>query len=528
MKLKTDGTQFHEEMSRDIDGFYPWQYKDYDVNSVTLIPIEPDIQLYWNEPSIFRKGYSVNHEDKIINIPNFLLKINGRHKNNNEYIEFIRFLTSTKNTVVYSHIPYYSSNFSVKAKDSSIKLTDYINELEYIDKNNKESLLYQYLKYLINNKKIIERTNFDGLVREKQIQIIKVLESMINKDINNMTISLFENLFSICLNIPEDIIVLINNFDYGSDIPKVVFENCSFTENNGFLVLLLSKLGFDIIVLETSGAATIEKYLSMDSISLGYFEKNYDIKEKSMTKKEKVIKNIKNIDTYTLFPRLYYIYMVGSIGLIILFMFIGSGLFNTIFQISTTTLLILLSFLLSKYDYIDLERDASGLFVTIYTVGVVILLIGRGITYIEPITYSAETVTYTGTLNISDSILETKNNYTMQVKKDAVVLFNNNKLYMYLDNNEKNDTSIFFKIKNGNSTIYESSRVEPYEYVKYVELNRSCGTDIENDNIVVEYYEYDPVNGKKYNTMLGSQEIKIHIANTNEELKELLKEYNLE
>ena len=99
---------------------------------------------------------------------------------------------------------------------------------------------------------------------------------------------------------------------------------------------------------------------------------------------------------------------------------------------------------------------------------------------------------------------------------------------MYLDNNEENDISIFFKIKNGNSTIYESSRVEPYEYVKYVELNRSCGTDIENDNIVVEYYEYDPVNGKKYNTMLGSQEIKIHIANTNEELKELLKEYNLE
>ena len=132
MKLKTDGTQFHEEMSRDIDGFYPWQYKDYDVNSVTLIPIEPDIQLYWNEPSIFRKGYSVNYEDKIINIPNFLLKINGRHKNNNEYIEFIRFLTSAKNTVVYSHIPCYSSNFSVKVKDSSIKLTDYINELDKI------------------------------------------------------------------------------------------------------------------------------------------------------------------------------------------------------------------------------------------------------------------------------------------------------------------------------------------------------------------------------------------------------------
>lgn len=527
MKLKTDGTQFHEEMSRDIDGFYPWQYKDYDVNSVTLIPIEPDIQLYWNEPSIFRKGYSVNHEDKIINIPNFLLKINGRHKNNNEYIEFIRFLTSAKNTVVYSHIPYYSSNFSAKAKDSSIKLTDYINELEYIDKNNKESLLYQYLKYLINNKKIIERTNFDGLVREKQIQIIKVLESMINKDINNMTISLFENLFSICLNIPEDIIVLINNFDYGSDIPKVVFENCSFTENNGFLVLLLSKLGFDIIVLETSGAATIEKYLSMDSISLGYFEKNYDIKEKSMTKKEKVIKNIKNIDTYTLFPTLYYIYMVGSIGLIILFMFIGSGLFNTIFQISTIVILILLSFLLSKYDYIDLERDASGVFVTIYTVGIVMLLIGRGITSIEPSTYSAETVTYTGTLNISDSILETKNNYTMQVKKDAVVLFNNNKLYMYLDNNEKNDISIFFKIKIGSSTVYESSCIEPYEYIKYVELSKSCRSDIEDANVVIEYYEYDPVNGKKY-TMLGSQEIKIHVANTNEELKELLKEYNLE
>ena len=61
-----------------------------------------------------------------------------------------------------------------------------------------------------------------------------------------------------------------------------------------------------------------------------------------------------------------------------------------------------------------------------------------------------------------------------------------------------NDISIFFKIKIGSSTVYESSCIEPYEYIKYVELSKSCRSDIEDANVVIEYYEYDPVNGKKY------------------------------
>lgn len=531
MKLKTDGAIFHDEMARDIDGFYPWQYKDYMVKDITLIPIEADIKYYWDEPSIFRKGYKVDHENKIISIPHFLLKINGKHKNDKDYIDFIKRITSSKNTIVYyNNIPYSRHDFNLRVKDKSIKLLDYIKELDLFNKDNDKDLFYDYLEYLINDKNIVDKSCLNSMIREKQIQLINILFNHIENDIDNITLEDFEKLFFSLINIPDEIVILINNFDYGSNIPKVVFENCNFVERHGFLIFLLSKMGFDIIVFETSGAATIEKYLPIDSISLGYFEKDYDIKNKSMTKKEKIIDFIKNINTYNLFPKLYYGYMICSFISAVVFLFIYGIAFNITYQVIVTLILLLLTYLLHKNDYIDCNNDASGILTCFYGIAAVMcifgLLICTGIDT-ETITYSSNTITYTGTLDLSDNILDTKKNYVMYSKKDSIVLSNSRKLYLYIENNENNENPMYFKIREGDSILYESTRVEPYEYVKYVELDWAFKRSNKDNNVVIEYYKYDDINNKKLSEMIGSQEMIIHIAFSNNELEELLIKYDL-
>ena len=98
MKVETMAKEVHDEIGKDIQGIHPWQYQNLNLVSINYEAILEDILTYWNQDARFREGFKV--EGNNIYIPNFFEKVNGIHKNKNEYIEFIQNLKETKNTLV--------------------------------------------------------------------------------------------------------------------------------------------------------------------------------------------------------------------------------------------------------------------------------------------------------------------------------------------------------------------------------------------------------------------------------------------
>lgn len=94
--------KINERVDRKMDALYSLQYKDYNFNSVVLLPIEEEIEKYWNTPVTERKGYDVDIKTETVMIPHFLLKINGRYKDNKDYVTFVKKLTGAKNVVTYN------------------------------------------------------------------------------------------------------------------------------------------------------------------------------------------------------------------------------------------------------------------------------------------------------------------------------------------------------------------------------------------------------------------------------------------
>ena len=93
---------------------------------------------------------------------------------------------------------------------------------------------------------------------------------------------------SCCMNIPESIIITLNNFDYNFDVPKVLYMLDTVSESTAMYLYILNELGFDILILEPSGKNTIEKHCDINELSLGYFVNKVEFdKIKTVEEKKK-------------------------------------------------------------------------------------------------------------------------------------------------------------------------------------------------------------------------------------------------
>lgn len=508
MDIKTDGKVFHDSMSLNINGVYPWQYKDYNINQVTLLPIESDIDAYWNEGSLFRKGYRVDDKNKTIYIPHFFLKINGKHKSKKDYIKFVRFLKETKNTCVFPEEFKYEK-FTHKELEN-IKLQ--YNAIKKNKENANEIILKIYDEYKDCNLTI------NNIVREKQIIILEILTKIIENKINEWDFVEFVECIESIFSIPEQITVLINNFDYNFDIPKVIFENYTFCNRTATLVLLLKELAFDIIVLDTGGKTTIEKYVDMPSLSLGFYS-DLDIEKESQSKINNIITNIKEYKTY-------YIHIISFILVFIfniLSLFCFGGIGNTLIEIFSLFVVIVV--------YMMLQDCKMTIFLSRFISIAIAILIGfilflRAIIALVniPVTIKVQTTTYTGTENIADYTLDTKKDYTIKSKKDAVVVQGDNVVRLYIENSQENKKSVYIKIyTEKRKELYISTKIEPFQYIKNIQLESSIYND---QNLTIEYYVYNNTPEKYTDILLGSEEIKLHTTRQNK-LEETLEQYKL-
>ena len=237
------------------DGIYkPWQLMNKYPIPITKKNSLIDLQNNWNQPAKVRDGFCVKNND--VYIPCFFMKINGENKERKEYIELVKqcmnasiIKIETTNKLFNNWNEYESQMFSLTFSQ--------LNDGTFLIDDLKKLPFYNFSRF---NK------NIQNLLLEKMNEFIKEKKDyVITLEKNNLLRFVMNVLF-----LNEDIIRLINNFDYANDIPKLILflenEN-TLSEDTILLLGYLHRIGLDILIFDPSGMFHMDYILSENFIT---------------------------------------------------------------------------------------------------------------------------------------------------------------------------------------------------------------------------------------------------------------------
>lgn len=270
-KAVTDAAQVSKEVSKElykqVGIIKPWELQNKYLNTIVLSSTFDEIEIYWKEPVKLRPGFNVGED--YVEIPVFFTKINGVHEEIQAYNGFIERLRKAEYTLFIEWEEGISKLVKPFVRDA-YRLSYMFKEKDKLDKekmiNNTEftiATLKRNLQYLLMDKlqEIFDANYFiDALTKEDKV---KLLYSLLNP----------------C----SDILLLVENFDYGNINPKLMIyikERIIFSKEYACLLLLLSKLGFDIIIFSPTGSSSIENVINeklIDSHRLQTVDMNLNI-----------------------------------------------------------------------------------------------------------------------------------------------------------------------------------------------------------------------------------------------------------
>lgn len=247
--------------------YKPWQFRNGTTSPVFINGTIMDIEASWEEPAKVRQGFAV--KDQTVYVPYFFQKIEGEYSNIDKYKNLIRKTVLTPNTTLvvgdgFSEIPQDLNN------DEMLSLTFCLAQ--------DETLIYDKVKEMEFYQK-----NLGKYKKEVQKLIInKINELFKDRNMFNIKISRKEKLqiAMLILSMKKEYIKMIDNFDFTSNIPKIVV----FLENEAelqvsylFMLAFFSKIGFDIIIYDPSGLYNPCTYLKEDRIIITRLdEMNYE------------------------------------------------------------------------------------------------------------------------------------------------------------------------------------------------------------------------------------------------------------
>ncbi len=226
-------------------------YRDYQykkASSVVLKTMLEEIDILWNQEMKFRPNFTV--VNGVVSVPVIFAKVSGvRDAQPNKYWKWVQSLL-TDNTFLIQSAPFIDRrNFNPMGVNSAALIKDGKLRRDYVISLRE----YQY-RYL--------RKETQDLIFDK----IDLLMSsrLISGTFKNGTEYIIA---STLLNLPPDILKLIQGFDFTKFNPKVIYINTretSISLEDAVLTAFLSLIGFDVLFLVPTGYQTVE----------GYFEKN--------------------------------------------------------------------------------------------------------------------------------------------------------------------------------------------------------------------------------------------------------------
>ncbi|MBS5822241.1 MAG: hypothetical protein KID00_00030 [Clostridium argentinense] len=235
--------ELEELLGTDAGYYKPRQLNENLIKSVLLKTTYDEMKILWKETGKIRPHFKV--ENNIVYIPNIFAKINGTHENIDEYWKDFKELSSGTNRVIIGKVPFTEMKYS---KQDKYSMAYFLNDSGLLDFNKiQNSDLYRF-GYLSDK--------LQHLILSKINELI--LLNPFNKDMNN---EFKLNIIMTVLNISDNILKLIETFDYTSDIPKViVYDNTKdfFSEEDIITLAYLNIVGIDIAIFTPTNYKNIE------------------------------------------------------------------------------------------------------------------------------------------------------------------------------------------------------------------------------------------------------------------------------
>ncbi|MEG1480862.1 YceG family protein [Clostridium sp.] len=258
-----------EELFSNTGMYVPWQFRGGYTKSVLLSGIVEDLEIYLNEPAKLRPGFKTSNTT--VKVPCFFYKVDGEYLDNNKYQELVNKCVNSQSTLFF--------NSGLISQDARVtddmyqlmfcQLSDGTFDIEEI----KKLPIYKFSKYSDEVQNLI---------------LNKFNEAILEKDLFNINFDKDRTLklLVLIISMNENIVRIIDNFDFTSSVPKVViYLNGEESINESIVMLLgyLHLIGIDIVIFNPSGLCNIRKIIKEDRIIITRLEQmNYESKYRKL------------------------------------------------------------------------------------------------------------------------------------------------------------------------------------------------------------------------------------------------------
>lgn len=256
-RYKTSAYEAKEYMNQNLftdeAGFYrPWQFAEYGFENLTLKTTFEEIKIWVKENAQFRDGWTI--QNKNVTIPNIFAKVSGTHEDIEKYWREIDDIVKLKNVIFYKNLPLNKKVFHIEYN----KFSDIYPRRAYAEFDIYKLMRAHWWKY--RNLRL-------GL--QKNIAE-KIKEIVLNPPIQNIDDEEFRDfqvyLFSVLINLDDNIMELLQGFDYPGEVPKIIIynneKNGNLTYEDSIMLTFLNRMGLDILIFNPSGYSDIERFIS--------------------------------------------------------------------------------------------------------------------------------------------------------------------------------------------------------------------------------------------------------------------------
>lgn len=255
--LSGEGTVFYKR----------WQLRDYIPTSITLKTTYDELFILHKELAMIRPGFKVNEGQ--VRIPSLFAKIQGVSIDRREYWNRLHSLVLIGSTLFIRQLP-FSRNI-----DNDLRF----HYRETLDKdgllNPEKMIRSRYWKYKSLPTSL--QKGIAGAIRN--ICAKPALKAIYKESLNDIRVYLFTQV----MQLPGEVVKLLQKFDYSQEVPKVVIYNNGLngvlTRSDAAALLLLNQIGADIVIYNPGGLNDIENYIDEYLYDIHWLEDVVDEQE---------------------------------------------------------------------------------------------------------------------------------------------------------------------------------------------------------------------------------------------------------
>lgn len=261
----------------------PWQLQECSTRNIPLKTTYEELLTLWTVESNMRPQFKV--QNKTVYIPNLCCKINGVENDIKDFIKKIEDFNVDnclifENSSLFTILDQEKNNYNFlnwegeeQFKENLMK--DLINEVLQANIINMVDNNGEFYVEQLKNKRCYHYGYLSNMVQTRILDMIKSkYYSVIENNQNQKELVFY---ITILLNLDKRILNLMQNFDYGYDIPKIILYHSNefvYKEQDEIILKALNEIGFDILAITPTRYCDIDNIFPNEILNIFSLEKS--------------------------------------------------------------------------------------------------------------------------------------------------------------------------------------------------------------------------------------------------------------